>query len=313
MKHIFGPVPSRRLGSSLGVDIIPFKTCSYDCIYCQLSQTSVYKTTERKEYIDSQSVISELSAVLSEFEDPKSSVDYITFSGSGEPTLNSAIGKMIDEIKTLTEVPVAILTNGSLLYREDVRKDLANVELVIPSLDAVTPQVFERINRPAPNLDIEKIIDGISKFSESFDGELYMEIMLVKGINDHQTELDKMAERIVKLDVDKIQLNTVIRPPNEEYALPIDEEEMQKIKEKLGPKAEIIAKFDKTKEKVYEKDIESKILEMLQRRPATVTDISDSLSLHRNEVVKYIGQLEEEERLELIVHRNEKYYREKEK
>lgn len=308
MKHIFGPVPSRRLGFSLGVDIIPFKTCSYDCIYCQLSQTTC-KTTERKEYIDTQSVISDLKVALNEFE----GVDYITFSGSGEPTLNSSIGKIINEIKTLSDIPVAVLTNGSLLYREDMRKDLANADLVVPSLDAVTPQVFEKINRPAPNLAIKEIIDGISKFSEFFDGELYVEIMLVKGINDHKTELDKMAELIANLDVDKIQLNTVIRPPNEEYALPVDEKEMQKIKERLGPKTEIIAKFDKTKEKVYEKDIESKILEMLQRRPATVTDISDSLSLHRNEVVKYIGQLEKEERLELIMHRDEKYYREKEK
>ena len=306
MKHIFGPVPSRRLGSSLGVDIVPFKTCSYDCIYCQLGKTTC-KTTERKEQIDSQSVISDLKAVLSEFDDPKSSVDYITFSGSGEPTLNSAIGKMIDEIKSFTDIPVAVLTNGSLLYRENIRNDLSNADLVVPSLDAVTQRVFEKINRPAPNLDIVNIIDGIRKFSESFDGEIWLEIMLVKGIND-QTELDKIAEVIAGLNVDKIQINTVIRPPSEKYARPIDAEEMQKIKEKLGDEAEVIAKFDRAKEKVYKKDIESKIFEMLQRRPATITDISDSLSLHRNEAVKYIGQLEKEGRVKLIMHRDEKYY-----
>jgi len=306
MKHIFGPVPSRRLGSSLGVDIIPFKTCSYDCVYCQLSQTTC-KTTERKEYIDSKSVISDLGAVLDEFEDPKSSVDYITFSGSGEPTLNSAIGKMVDEIKSFTDIPVAILTNGSLLYREDVRKELSNADIVIPSLDAVTQEVFEKINRPAPNLNIKEIIDGIRKFSESFDGKIWLEIMLVKGIND-QAELDKISKVIANLDVDKIQLNTVIRPPTEKYALPLDEKEMQKIKEKLGPKTEIIAQFDRVKKKVYKKDIESKIFEMLQRRPATITDISNSLSLHRNEAIKYIVQLTEEGRVKLIMHRGEKYY-----
>ena len=306
MKHIFGPVPSRRLGSSLGVDIIPFKTCSYDCVYCQLSQTTC-KTTERKEYIDSKSVISDLGAVLDEFEDPKSSLDYITFSGSGEPTLNSAIGKMVDEIKSFTDIPVAILTNGSLLYREDVRKELSNADIVIPSLDAVTQEVFEKINRPAPNLNIKEIIDGIRKFSESFDGKIWLEIMLVKGIND-QAELDKISKVIANLDVDKIQLNTVIRPPTEKYALPLDEKEMQKIKEKLGPKTEIIAQFDRVKKKVYKKDIESKIFEMLQRRPATITDISNSLSLHRNEAIKYIVQLTEEGRVKLIMHRGEKYY-----
>jgi len=307
MKHIFGPVPSRRLGSSLGVDIVPFKTCSYDCIYCQLSQTTC-KTTERKEYIDSRAIISDLKAVLNEFDAPKSSIDYITFSGSGEPTLNSAIGKIISSIKASTDLPVAVLTNGSLLYRDELRKDLCRADLVIPSLDAVTQHVFEKINRPDPSLKIDKIVDGVRKFTESFDGQIWLEIMLVEGIND-RAELDKIAQQVAKLNVDRIQLNTVVRPPAEKYAHPIDEEQMQKIKEKLGHKTEVIANFDRIKEKVYLKDIESKIFEMLQRRPATITDISDSLSLHKNEAVKQIAQLEKEGSVKQIVHRGERYYR----
>jgi len=307
-KHIFGPVPSRRLGSSLGVDIIPFKTCSYDCIYCQLSRTTC-KTIERKEYIDSQEVISDLKSVLDEFKDPKSSVDYITFSGSGEPTLNSAIGKMIKLIKGFTDIPVAVLTNGSLLYREDLREELNNADLIVPSLDAVTQQVFEMINRPEPSLKIEKVVEGIRKFCESFSGKIWLEIMLARGIND-KLELDKIAEVITQLNVDKVQLNTVIRPPAEKYALPIDKKEMERIKEKLGDKAEVIAKFDRAKSKVYEKDVERKIFEMIQRRPVTIADISDSLSLHLNQTIKYIEELEKEGSIKLVVHRGEKYYKE---
>jgi len=307
MKHIFGPVPSRRLGASLGIDIIPDKTCSYDCVYCQLGRTT-NKTIERKEYVQNDAIIVELKSLLSTLESPRKAIDYITFSGSGEPTLNSAIGNLSREFKIITDIPIAVLTNGSLLYREDVRDALSNADLVVPSLDAVTEEVFQKVNRPHPSLTIEKVIDGIKEFSNSFNGEIWLEIMLVKGINDGQEEIERMAEVAADMNLAKIQLNTVIRPPTEKFALPLNAEEMQQIKEKMGEKAEVIAHFDRNKEKIYKGDVETEILAMLQRRPCTVLDISKALSLHINEVIKYIEQMQKNNSVKSVTQQNEVYY-----
>ncbi|HIE27909.1 TPA: radical SAM protein [Candidatus Poribacteria bacterium] len=307
MKHIFGPVPSRRLGASLGIDLIPYKTCSYDCVYCQLGGTT-NKTVERKEYILRDSVITELKSLLSSLESPRQAIDYITFSGSGEPTLNSEIGSLLKEFKAITDIPLAVLTNGSLLFQEAVREVLSNADLVVPSLDAVTEEVFQKVNKPHPSLTVEKIIDGIKEFSRSFDGETWLEIMLVKGINDGQEEIERMAEVAAEMKLAKIQLNTVIRPPSEKIALPLNEEEMQQVKEKLGEKAEIIAYFDRKKERIYKGDVENEILAMLQRRPCTIPDISNALSLHINEVIKYIEQMQKNNSVKSITRRDGLYY-----
>ncbi|MCK4523195.1 radical SAM protein, partial [Candidatus Aerophobetes bacterium] len=165
MGQIFGPVPSRRLGFSLGVDTIPFKTCSLNCIYCQLGRT-INKTIQRKEYIAADDILREIEEVLREGK----RIDYITFSGSGEPTLNSEIRRMISRVKELTSIPLAILTNGTLLYRPRIREDLMEADLVIPSLDTVTQEIFEMVNRPHPSLKIDEIITGIDSFSQEFNG-----------------------------------------------------------------------------------------------------------------------------------------------
>ena len=307
MKHIFGPVPSRRLGASLGIDIVTYKTCSYDCVYCQLGRTT-NKTIERKEYIQRDAVIAELKSLLSSLECPRKAIDYITFSGSGEPSLNSAIGNLLNQFKTITDIPIAVLTNGSLLYREDVRDALCNADLVVPSLDAVTEEVFQKVNKPHSSLTVEKIIDGIKEFNKSFGGETWLEIMLVKGINDAQEEIERMEEVAADMNLAKIQLNTVIRPPTEKIALPLNAEEMQRIKEKIGEKAEVIAHFDRKKEKLYKGDVENEILAMLQRRPCTVLDISSALSLHINEVIKYIEQMQKNNSIKSISQQDEIYY-----
>ena len=183
MSQIFGPVPSRRLGFSLGVDTIPFKTCSLDCIYCQLGRTT-NKTIERKEYIAGENILREIEEILKR----KKKIDYITFSGSGEPTLNSRMEEMITQIKRLTSIPVAILTNGTLLYQPRMREELMEADLVIPSLDAVSEEVFEKINRPHHKLKINEVIKGINTFSQEFRGKIWLEIMLVKGVNDFPGE-----------------------------------------------------------------------------------------------------------------------------
>ncbi|TET94221.1 radical SAM protein [Candidatus Aerophobetes bacterium] len=304
MGQIFGPVPSRRLGFSLGVDTIPFKTCSLNCIYCQLGRT-INKTIQRKEYIAADDILREIEEVLREGK----RIDYITFSGSGEPTLNSEIRRMISRIKELTSIPLAILTNGTLLYRPRIREDLMEADLVIPSLDTVTQEIFEMVNRPHPSLKIEKVITGIDSFSQEFNGKVWLEIMVVKGINDSLEEIEKAAQVIKQMNLEKIQLNTVVRPPTEEFARPLTREDLKNIKTVLGKKCEIIAEFKRATQKAYKRDVEKRILSMVKRRPVTLVDISHSLGLHRNEIIKYVETLEKKHQVKTEVHSGERYYR----
>jgi len=304
MGQIFGPVPSRRLGFSLGVDTIPFKTCSLNCIYCQLGRT-INKTIQRKEYIAADDILREIEEVLREGK----RIDYITFSGSGEPTLNSEIRRMISRIKELTSIPLAILTNGTLLYRPRIREDLMEADLVIPSLDTVTQEIFEMVNRPHPSLKIEKVITGIDSFSQEFNGKIWLEIMVVKGINDSLEEIEKAAQVIKQMNLEKIQLNTVVRPPAEEFARPLTREDLNNIKTVLGKKCEIIAEFKRATQKAYKRDVEKRILSMVKRRPVTLVDISHSLGLHRNEIIKYVETLEKKHQVKTEVHSGERYYR----
>lgn len=303
MGQIFGPVPSRRLGFSLGVDTIPFKTCSLNCIYCQLGRT-INKTIQRKEYIAADDILREIEEVLREGK----RIDYITFSGSGEPTLNSEIRRMISRIKELTSIPLAILTNGTLLYQSRIREDLMEADLVIPSLDSVSQKIFEMVNRPHPSLKIDEIITGIDSFSQEFNGKVWLEIMVVKGINDSLEEIEKAAQVIKQMNLEKIQLNTVVRPPAEEFARPLTREDLKNIKTILGKKCEIIAEFKRATQKAYKRDVEKRILSMVKRRPVTLVDISRSLGLHRNEIIKYVETLEKKHQIRTKVHSGERYY-----
>jgi len=286
---IYGPVPSRRLGVSLGVDIIPYKTCSYDCIYCQLGKTT-HQTLERKSYIETSSLLKELKETIN----LNSDIDYITFSGSGEPTLNKDIGQMIEKVKKITQIPVAILTNGSLLWEDKVREDLSQADLVVPSLDAVSDEIFQRVNRPMKDWGIEKVLDGIKIFCEQFKGKIYLEIMLVKNINDSEEKIRKINQFVKHLEIDKIQLNTVIRPPADTAAKPLNNEELIKLKTLFDPKlqVELIADFKRETSKVYRIDLEQAIIELLKRRPARKEEMAVSLGVHPNEIVKYLQILE---------------------
>jgi len=303
MAQIFGPVPSRRLGFSLGVDVVPFKTCSLDCIYCQLGRTT-NKTIQREEHVASGSVLREIEEVLRQGK----RIDYVTFSGSGEPTLNSGIGKMISRIKKLTSIPVAILTNGTLLYQARIREDLMGADLVIPSLDTVTDEIFETVNRPHPSLKIDEVITGIDNFSQDFGGKVWLEIVLVKGINDSLEEIERVARVTGKMNLERIQLNTVVRPPAEEFAEPLSREDLENMKTVLGEKCEIIAEFRRLTRGTHEVDVEKRILSMVKRRPLRLVDISQSLGAHRNEIIKYLEALEKKHEIRTRVHNGEIYY-----
>ena len=297
MSHLFGPVPSRRLGRSLGLDITPYKTCTFDCVYCQLGRTT-NKTVKRQEYIAKDSILYELRDFLSEGAED---VDYITFAGSGEPTLHLGIGEMIDAIKTMTDIPIAVITNGSLLFREDVRDDLLNADIVLPSLDAATMSTFRAVNQPHESLSVDLIIEGLRMFREVFEGEFWIEIMFVRGVNDGTDEITALSDAISVISPGRVQLNTVVRPPREDVA-PVDEDEMMRILEAFGGNFDV--------EIIAEKRIEvhADILPLLERRPLTLDQIADSLGMHRNEAAKYLRELIEQGVVVKTMHGDKRYF-----
>ena len=304
MYHVFGPVPSRRLGMSLGIDLIPYKTCSYDCIYCELGKTT-HKTTIRKEYFSKDLVLTQLAEYLPILDSPP---DYITISGSGEPTLNSEIGAIISAIKQMTAIPVAVITNSSLLFMDEVKEALVGADIVLPSLDAVSSLVFRYINRPDPSLDINEINNGLIDFRKEFTGQIWLEILLCRVANDDPVEVERMRAKIEKIKPDKVHVNTVVRPPSEDFAYPLSEKKLNSLREMLGVRAEIISGIIPSGRGTHFKDNEEKIISLIARRPCTFDDICRVLALHSNETVKYLDKLVKEGRILYKLHDHHMYY-----
>jgi wyosine [tRNA(Phe)-imidazoG37] synthetase (radical SAM superfamily) len=302
LKTIFGPVPSRRLGFSLGIDLVPFKVCSMDCIYCQLGKTTK-KTVERECYISSEEVLDEWERIRNEIGD----IDCITLAGSGEPTLNSHMGKLIEKLRDIANFPIAVLTNGSLLFQRELRQELLNAHIVLPSLDAVTPEIFERINRPHPSLAIGKIIEGLKDFRTMYKGKMWLEIMLVKGVNDSPGELKQIKKIIQRIGPDKVQLNTVVRPASEKEVRPIRFEELKKIQRYLGKGCEIITAMSRKRKTLRDDDLEETILSMVKRHPLTISEIVKLLSRKRGEIITCIDRLHEQNVIEINCHQGKKY------
>uniref|UniRef100_A0A7C6AG24 Radical SAM protein n=1 Tax=candidate division WOR-3 bacterium TaxID=2052148 RepID=A0A7C6AG24_UNCW3 len=302
-RFTYGPVPSRRLGYSLGIDIVPFKTCTYNCIYCQLGRTTA-QTKRRKRYIAREGVLAELRKIL----EPKTRIDFITFSGSGEPTLNTEIKNLIRDIKKITDIPVAVITNSSLLFRKDVQKSLLNADVILPTLTTVNYDTFKKIHRPFPSITVKKIIDGLIKFRRIYKGKIFLEIMLIKGFNDSTEEILALKNVIKKIKPDKIQLNTVVRPPGEEYAHPLTLKELNKIKKIMGRNCEVIAEFKKNDNISKREGINEMIIQYLKRRPGTQKDISKSLGINQNEIVKYFSELLKKRKIKKRIYRGVIFY-----
>jgi wyosine [tRNA(Phe)-imidazoG37] synthetase (radical SAM superfamily) len=300
--YIFGPVPSRRLGRSLGIDLVPFKTCTYDCVYCQLGRTT-NKTMQRKEWAPIDIVIGQLKEKL------ESNPDYITLSGSGEPSLFCRIEELIRRIKVMTDVPVAVLTNGSLLWLPEVRTALKQADLVIPSLDAGSDRIFQYVNRPHPNISFEKMLNGLIKFREEYKGQYWLEVFLLAGITTTEVEVDGLKTCINSIRPDKVQTNTVSRPPAESFAEPVPPKQLENITRDLYDQAEVIADYQGVHKAEYFSVKREDILTLLKRRPCSVEDIAAGLGLHRNEVVKDLDELRSEGRIEIATKINRLYYR----
>jgi wyosine [tRNA(Phe)-imidazoG37] synthetase (radical SAM superfamily) len=306
-KYVFGPVPSRRLGRSLGIDLVPRKTCTYNCIYCQLGRTTD-QTLKRKAYVPGRQVLEEVERMLSVLSPPP---DYITFSGSGEPTLNSQIGWVIEQVNRITPVPVAVLTNGSLLHLESVRDALAGADLVIPSLDAATPALFGAMNRPHPSLHLSQILRGLQEFRREFAGQVWLEIMVCGGFNDDPKEIKRLREEIEKISPDRIQLNTVVRPPAEDFAYPLNSERMEQVRELFGGSAEILSGECPAPASRMPGRIDREVFALLERRPCSLEDLSQAFGVSEETIERYLRRLNARGVLGYQVHNRTVFYKAK--
>ncbi|MBF0300022.1 MAG: radical SAM protein [Oligoflexia bacterium] len=287
---IFGPIKSRRLGISLGIDLIPKKICSLDCIYCECGKTLTL-SIKREEFYPLNAVLDEIDKFFStNSADFALEIDYITFSGQGEPTLYSKMGAVIEYLKkNYPQYKLALLTNSTLFYQEDLRKELLPLDLIVPSYDAASEDVFKKINRPHPQITAEIISNGLQQFRREFKGQVWVEVFIIPGINDSDEEIKRIKKDLEKFSPDKIQLNTLDRPGTESFIRPPSMEELTRLKSLFQPfEIEIInSKWNKTSFKNITQNItteliEDTILNTIRRRPCTLDDLKITLGVSSN-------------------------------
>ena len=300
-RHVFGPVPSRRLGRSLGVDVVSLKTCSFDCVYCQLGATQ-QKTIERHAWVPLDQVIADVQARLG------SRPDYITLSGSGEPTLYCRIGALIDRIKSITDIPVAVMTNGSMLGHADVRGQLLRADLVAPSLDAGDEAAFQQVNRPDPRISFDRLIEGLTLFGAEYAGRYWLEVFVVAGVTDNESQMSKIAAHAQKIKPDRVQLNTAVRPPAERWVHCVSREQLERLGALFDPPAEIIAEYHRPRAPEAHDAGRRQVLNMLRRRPCTPRDIADGLGLPVATVSRHVRSLHDAGKISPTRINNEYYY-----
>ena len=304
LRHVYGPVPSRRLGLSLGVDIVPFKHCTLDCVYCQLGHTTSL-TVERRAFVPIEPVVADVATALRERPTP----DFVTLSGSGEPTLHSQLGELIESLHDITHLPIAVVTNGTLLWVPEVRAACTKADLVLPSLDAGDAKTFSLVNRPHPEITFERSVSGLKAFRAEYEGQIWLEVFVVKGITDTENAVRAIAGVVSDLKPDRVQLNTAVRPTAEAGLQPVSPQRMEALDSLFEPPAEVVADFRRPQAEVRESASAEVVLEMLRRRPATVEDLAAGLGLHANEVVKLVDQLRQAGAVAEEVRSGRRYFR----
>jgi len=304
-RHVYGPVPSRRLGRSLGVDLVPFKTCSYDCIYCQLGRTT-NKTVDRKEYVPVDEVLDELARKIA----MESAPDFIGLAGSGEPTLHSRLGEIVSAIKRMTSTPVAVLTNGSLLWMPGVRDDLMGADIVLPSLDAGDECLFRRVNRPHETIAFSAVTDGLAAFTRQFRGEVWLEVFLLAGMTGLPSEAEKIAGIARRIAPSRVQLNTVHRPPCMKDALPVPMARMLELQAFFPGRTDIIGESARTVDGIPAPCgvQDEELLALLGRRPCSAVDVSNGLGIHVNDALKRLDGLARAGRVGVLATEGRTFY-----
>ncbi|MCK8603873.1 radical SAM protein [Desulfoferrobacter suflitae] len=307
MKNIFGPVPSRRLGRSLGIDVIPYKTCSFDCVYCESGHTT-FLTVKRKIFVMPDLVFKELSDYFRKY---PQGADAITFSSAGEPTLYAALGELLRNIKKqFPALPLVVITNGSLLWDPQVRKDLMAADRVVPSLDAATTEVFKKINAPHPSLDLSAVKEGLMAFRRDYRGQFNLEVLLVAGFNDHPDHLRQLRRFIDQLNPDQVELNTVVRPPAEVTARGLTGAQMRSALQFFPQdKSHIVGRYQSSTAAQLDSELASRVVAMVKIRPCTVSEMAASLGVEAADLAAVLMGLEQENLVERCSFNNVEYVR----
>ncbi|MFN2138693.1 MAG: radical SAM protein [Candidatus Promineifilaceae bacterium] len=298
MNEVFGPVPSRRLGQSLGIDTIPPKTCNWNCIYCQLGRTRPV-TNERRVYVDDKHVLAQVQEALDRHQPGE--IDWITFVGSGEPTLHSGLGRLITAVKTLTNIPVAVITNGALLYLPEVRLALRAANAVLPSLDAGTPDLYRRINRPHPDVTFDRLIEGLIAFREVYDGKLWIELMLLDGINDSEASLREIANLLKRIAPDEVHINLPTRPPAETWVKPAGTAAIVRAQAILSDVARVVHPASGAFDLSGCTSIVDAILAIITRHPMSENELQEALAIYAPDQAKTVlAELRESGRAQVV-------------
>ncbi len=305
--HIYGPVPSRRLGQSLGVDLLPAKTCNYSCVYCQLGRTSHF-SNEITSFFDKTEIWAELQERIEKV--GLDAFEFITFVGNGEPTLSADLGWMIQQVKHVYSKKVAVITNGALLYDPQVQADLLQADVVLPTLDAGNAKLFKLINRPHPTLDFDQIFEGMIDFKKQFKGEIWLEVMLVAGLNDGDTEIEAIAQKITELHPDRVYINVPIRPPAESW---VKIPPLARIKA-LQQKLENIIDISIPEEGIFTlvsttpKEIELELIETLKRHPMREDQILELIRDKIPEPGEFLQSLLKTQQIKKMIHNDVPFY-----
>ncbi|MHA1355019.1 MAG: radical SAM protein [Candidatus Heimdallarchaeota archaeon] len=302
-KYLFGPVPSRRLGRSLGVSPIPPKTCNYSCVYCQIGRTTHFSNT-RQDFFPKEDILAEIRS----FTKSSNDFDYITFVGEGEPTLCKSLGWLIRSTKEFTDKPVAVITNGALLHDPEVRTDLLAADVILPTLDATTPELFKKINRPKKELTISKIIQGMKDFRSEFQGQIWMEVMLVKGLNDSPETIAKIKTVLDDLGCDRVYVNVPIRPPAEKWVEIPDKDRVLEICSTLN--AYNIAHYESNQgfQISANDDMEDQIVKITTRHPLRETQILAMFDLPSQEIIQLLENMAKKGKLKRVIYNKEIFW-----
>ena len=306
MKYVFGPVPSRRLGQSLGIDPVILKTCNWNCVYCQLGRT-IPLINQRKEYIPTQDIFSQLVQALEDHQ--KGGIDWITFVGSGETMLASNVGILIEQIKQITKIPIAVITNGSLLYLPEVRRELLLADAVLPSLDAGNAKLYKRINRPHPQVTFNRLVNGLKLFRQEYHGKLWIEVMLMKDLNDSVETLTEIASHLRVIQPDEVHILLPTRPPVEPWVKPADQEGIQRARDIFGSIARVVNTTDGVFELAENENLVDAVVDIITRHPMKESELLETLKKYsKGNVQNTLIILEKSRKAQVVTRYGERYW-----